>query len=594
MKTIKLAVVGTTKNGKTHLLWDIFKILQEDYNISVNSFDGYANASEFQNLIQSQKNIDKTLKNDRHYKIQCKNFILEFMDIAGEAFQDTHNITIKYRTIINMLKKTNHFNNKKKMAFTEKVNKERISHIYFDLLPEQDTRTNDAGNNQTSEERKPKGNPGKDEDKNPPTPSTPQQIDQNGTKRLGKYVAKHLEFFDTESVINCIQAVVKWAKEQTDLNDYNDKIGTPSNDFWKYFYNYVFCDNCTDLVICDLIVLPKGMQKPKMQKPNSSEKTSSNENTQNGTDDTLLNSLTSCTTGIGNFFKDRDCPRTYIVFRGLDALIKTCKKTKNTTDEQTESTTDEETKNTTDEQTESRTDDNNNELQKLFKNLGKKYQIVDINAKKKLLPFAYFLFHLAFYKMFGSERINENDFENACKKIIQNENSFLKKITEFGLNIGNNEDFQNKLKELLEIDSTKFVVNETNEDPLTKVFTDRIQVCKEHLPNVASLINEVCYPHVYFSAYPIDIYFNIHKNKKDDPKSFEGINAKTSRYPLGVYNFLTDLIYANTGEGKKDTDMENYLYLSNDIKQKNFITRIRDFITDLWDLITDLRDLIKK
>ncbi len=530
--TIKLAIVGAPKNGKSHLIWDIYQIFeQQGRNLTFVEDDSYASPQMLANKLLSEDALNKTphslqTKSKNHYKGQNKDFILEFMDVAGEAFDDGKVITEQFRTIKMMLKKSSYFNNNK--PFIEHSDDKKIS-ITFNK--NENTTTQSPSQLQTDE---PSGREGI-----PQTQQDESNVSQNNLnrniktqQRNGKYIAKNFERYDTESLIACLKQVVTFALRTDGLSRYHDTLRVINNvDFWNDFYAYVFCDNCTDIVFCDLVTLPNNM-------------TAISETGK---------AFSQCVSGVGEFlaekntnFKGRKKPNMYAVFRGLDAMI-TCDDQK---------------------------DPQENKLKEILKN-------TNDETKKKLLPFVYFLFHLSVYQNFMNDYFTKDDFDKLCESIINNNNCFIKQLQSLNLDLTDKTNLQTFLSGLLKND-TEFTINDSRSTKLNDVFYDRI----EKLRNMNGMLerfngNSDIFPHIYFTAYPICQKLDIHKNLPVDgnPNNIDGLTPTDLRFPLGVYNFITDLVYSHTQSGKQGTDMENYLYLSKNVQKQNKFKQIWKIIT---------------
>ena len=525
-KKIKLAVVGASGNGKTHFMHDVLHTLEHlNLGLKTDLFSGYAQANNFWNSQNAFKQIELTnpekflTKNEQHYKGVSKNgsFTLEFMDIQGEAFSNADVISGVYTNLKECLIKCYNYN-----LFKRVFDKKKNTFFVEEHWTQGDSTTITIRlNTDKSETPKRKESNNMPIDKEEETESvmeskTPVSDKPDKAKnRGGKYLVKHFEKYETESLINALKEVVRLQQENP-LSEYKDRFkytvrnsdGTTvsqqlSQDarFWKYFYAYVFCENCTDFVICDLLAVPK------------SEKTETLKE-----DDGFENCINGC-----NHFLDKS-PRKYLVFRGMDAMLKE-------TDE--------------------------------CITVGKKQITKNIlhtlygtsSDKVGLATSIYFLIHLAIYKKF----LKNNSFDTFISQ-VQGKNLLFEKLPHL--------DNINDILDSIINDDDKYVVpNDKNGNGITyrlnerikKLFGQQYVFAKDVVEGVE---NNIIYPHTYFTAYSVNsINLKIHKNALNSSDFGDDFEAK-NRLPLGTYNFVTDLLYNNKVEEElnRHTNMESLLY----------------------------------
>jgi hypothetical protein len=539
-RKIKLAVVGASGNGKTHFLCDVLKVLQDlGLGLKDDLLEGYAQATNFWNSQNAFRTIELTnpdkllTRNEQHYKglSRDEEFTLEFMDIQGEAFSNAIVISGVYNHLKDCLK-ARYTYSLFKLLFKKKKN------LFF--VEEHWTRGNSTVitirlNSKPDETPKITSQPAsapKDKEESQITEQNTSLEQLNATAkptrkiyRSGEYLVKHFERYQTESLIDTLKKVVQL--EQNDnkspyKGQFEYTVGSGgkatttkiSDDsrFWKYFYAYVFCETCTDLVICDLLAVPPtpGGVTPTTQ--------------------TASEGFKNCCDGCNLFLNNGKKVRKYLVFRGMDAMLQ-----------------------------EDPTQENlaTNILHRLYNTVR--------NRTIPLAPYIYFLIHLAIYKKYMPiEPDKWSAFEN---KLLENnhQNSFLSKLKHLP---------QTDLTILDDIikDETGFVVpNGEAEDATNYRLQERIRMFFNNYTPLSTIKAEigdanVIYPHMYFTAYSIDsITLTIHKNQLNSADFGAAFN-KDNRLPLGTYNFVINLLFANETKEKlhTKTDMENLLYYYKD------------------------------
>ena len=525
-KNIKLAIVGAADNGKSHFISDVFRGLQlMGINSSTKKYSDYAQVAHYLNQIVGKKEINPTdsmsplTRNEHHYKgpLGKYDIDIEFMDIPGEAFMDAEKITGAYQQIKDSVRDCySHsyfqkiFKKKKNIFFIEEYriqgNSTKIT-LSLNIRP--------FGNTEEAERKRIKDSNTEDEDKQI-ADSERTIIQENKPDKIkyvsGKYVVENFEKYDTENLKSVLKLVVE---EQKDNSSYPN-LKNLDDDFWRNFYAYVFCDSCDDIILCELLALPKS----------TAEITKSSEKAEIKESD-----FTNCLNGIKTFFTDKT-PRMYIVFRGLDAMLK--------------------------------------HEDEIFKDMfGKKKGESII----KCAPYIYLLIHLAIYKkyMINIENVSEK-FDELINSIINNEeNSFLRNTNLKHLFDKDSKQLLIRLDNIL-LDRNNFDIprdssNQGIESHLAARISDIKNFGRESrrfMPsedvNINNFTNFIL-PHIYFTAYPIDaINLTVHKNSSTNRQTFDGLNVG-QRLPLGTLNFIADLLNANgIEEFHENSDLENFLY----------------------------------
>jgi hypothetical protein len=581
-KKIKLAVVGTSNNGKSHFINDVLQVLQ-DKGIGIvaehkNNDSKYAKAYDYWTLSNTFKSIKLTdpdvqlTRNKNHFQGTSENgkFTFEFMDIPGEAFRNAGKISTIFTTLKTCLKECytipwhkrfikNTPNCVLVLLFPFTLSLLLINGIFNQLSKLQNrilflfNKKNKTNNHfYFIEERRKKGDKeiltirlsNQIESNKPATTpqllnnvpidkedSTPSQLAGSENEytnyeiretyyRTGKYVVKNFEKYETNNLIDVLKEVVK--SEQSDTLSHYDftyqvaegenaksiDISTEAGkSFWQHFYAYVFCETCTDFIICDLLAVHKAGK------------------------DITTDNFRDCVAGCDSFMKNKKNTK-YLVFRGMDALL-----------EQTE--------------------ENNNILHKCF---------AQKTNKVELAPYIYFLIHLAIYKEYMSGTVEETDFTAFLTELKNdaNKNRFIGKLEHL---LTDSRDLQISLDSILRKDNNFVIPNKGSDEDLKfrlesriKTFFGEMKFQEEFRSDLVSGVQKSrIFPHTYFTAYPIHKQtLKIYQNKMGEKDFYDNANAtfdKSNRFPLGVYNFVADLLYQNEiGDHHKCTDMEILLY----------------------------------
>lgn len=516
-KSIKIAVVGTQDNGKSHCISDIFRTLNlMGIDVAVKPYFGYQQVVHYLNNIVGKKNIaptDGTLtKKEHHHKglISKYNITIEFMDIPGEAFRNAENITGIYTNLKHCLE--NSYTHKWWKRMLNKLPEKILQNLnitpinYFvEKQVEQGKQTllalykvGTTENNQTAalDDR--------------PTSNNSENLVRNlgGYKYVsGKDIVKNFEKYDTDNLKTVLKQIV------SEQNGYNILKDIPDT-FWQYFYAYVFCDKSTDMILCELLALPKGVGE-------------AGENINIDGEN-----FTYCLNGIKTFFEKRTSPNLYVAFKGLDAMLNAEK----------------------------------------FKEL---YNTLNINDIKRMSTKIYYLVLLAIYKKFGVRFVNDFDafFESAkndVKWFLKDENNNIDPKFQHVYDSSDSICLDDILKEEKDFS----VPRDNTNQGLASVLANRVQelqqctafgqdrfVQKQNV-NINSDFTNIILPHIYFTAYPIDgINLTIHENSKTNRQQFDKLNLQ-QRLPFGTFNLVVDILNANgiTDTGfNNDSNMENWL-----------------------------------
>lgn len=509
-KSIKIAVVGTQDNGKSHCISDIFRTLKlMGIDVNVKPFYGYQQVVHYLNNIVGKKTIKPTdienfTRKDHHHKgyLAKINREVEFMDIPGEAFRDAESITGIYSQLKFCLEYS--YTHKLWKRILNKLPKKIRQQLNISPINYFIEKTSAQGKLKTLALYK------------APTETTTQaqSLDDNSTNSLseksvqnrrgfkyisGKDVVAKFEQYDTDNLKSVLKQIVAEQSENY------QSLSSITDAFWQNFYAYVFCDKCTDMILCELLALPK--------------------ETAAATVNTDQENFSYCLNGIKTFFERRSAPNLYIAFKGLDAML------------------------------------NPGNFKKLYNTQNIK-DIVDLSPK------TYYLVHLAIYKKYGCRFVsNFDDFFNA---IINSQNSFLnEENNNIGLRTGN---IPKELEEILLDESDFLIPRDINNNGLSALLANRVQElqyayafgARRFLPlqdtNVTKNVKNIILPHVYFTAYPIDgIHLTVHKNKSTNRQEFEGLNLQ-QRLPFGTFNLVVDLLNANgITDYNNNSNMENFL-----------------------------------
>jgi len=523
-KSIKIAVVGTQDNGKSHCISDIFRTLSiMGISVDVRLYDGYAQVVHYLNDIVGKKNIapnspTNLTKKKHHHKglllIENGHRTIEFMDIPGEAFRDANSITGIYTTLKHCLE--NSYTHKwwkiLLSRFPEKLRlKLKIDPInyFMEKYDEQGKETsltlykvNTAAIKQPASFDLPQTIQG----------STGQENVHNRKAYKyvsGKDVVKNFEKYDTDNLKTVLKQIVK---EQT----IHDNLKNISDTFWQNFYAYVFCDNSTDMILCELLTLPINVR-----------------GINNNTVNTEQKNFDNCLSGIKTFFSSskRTPPNLYVVFKGLDAMLNADK----------------------------------------FKGL---YNTQNVNDIKNMSTKIYYLVLLAIYKKFGIKFVKDFDafFETAKNEELwplKDKNgaidSMFQHIYDGSGNI--------LLDEILKDEAEFTVPRDNDHQGLAAHLSSRIVQLQTAFVfgenrfkpnknlNMPVDFTNIIIPHIYFTAYPIDgINLTIHENSKKNRQQFDNLNI-SQRLPFGTFNLVVDLLEANrlNTEFNNGSNMENWL-----------------------------------
>jgi hypothetical protein len=563
LKKIKLAVVGITSTGKSHFITDVLEALThkrigidpKDPNHDSNYARAYSyiiRQEELKKITFTDPNALLTRTKD-HFKGTSKGgkFILEFMDIPGEAFRtasrinaftDLKNEVEKHYTIPwhkRIIKNTPSPNSFVEEHWTDgdaKIIKIRLNNQEEETTQEETTQGITPRDSEVSETVS--------------KPDKPTTYRLTGTYyRTGKYVVKHFEKYDTESLIKTLKYIVE--TQQTDINN-NHRLDLIYKDqsFWNHFYAYVFCDTCTDIVFCDLLAvhMPKSetaSNSEAQDTPNSEAASNSKaQDTSKPETDQEPATFRNCIDGCNIFTRGRNNKK-YLIFRGMDALLE-------------------------------QSGENNNILHQLFNNIGTQDYV-------QLAPYIYFLIHLAIYDKYLRNLIGNNNVTQFLKDLANpnNRTRFISKLRHLLKDSSANnanpslKDIKINLKYILQDEEKFFVPKIGNESTLSIKLTNRINaffIVAPYIRNcnsgiVPGITTNCIHPHIYFTAHPIDrttlkIYknemgsasFSLYNDKKED-------FIKENRFPLGVYNFVADMLYQHgIGDYCEGTDMEMLLY----------------------------------
>jgi hypothetical protein len=524
-KSIKIAIVGTQDNGKSHCISDILKTLElMKIHVSSDSGIGYKQVIDYLLKIDRQKYIRPTntadlTKKEHHYKglIEKYNRNIEFMDIPGEAFRDAKGIAIIYRKLIDCLEKS--YTHKWWKVILSKLPEKLIQKLKIDPINYFMEKRHEQGKQtsltlykvNTAAIKLPES---LDYDTASEGSSDKKNIHNRKAYKYvsGKDVVKNFEQYDTANLKTVLMQIVN------EQNDYDELKNIP-NTFWQNFYAYVFCDKSTDMILCELLTLPKNVAEP--------------------TDNVTVeeDNFTTCMRGIKIFFeKKRTAPNIYVAFRGLDAMLNA----------------------------------------DTFKKL---YSTKDVSDIQSMSTKIYYLVLLAIYKKFGDKFVKKFDafFESAKKDVkwplkdkdkngaidsrfqhIYDDSGnicldeILKDEAEFTVPRDSiHQGFAAHLSSMvqaLDIASDAFVFGEDRFKP------------KQH-KNMSEDFTNIILPHIYFTAYPIDgINLTIHENSPTDRQKFVDLKV-TQRLPFGTFNLVVDLLSANgiNTEFNNESNMENWL-----------------------------------
>jgi hypothetical protein len=325
----------------------------------------------------------------------------------------------------------------------------------------------------------------------------------------GKYVVENFEKYETENLKTVLRQIIE---EQKGNKSYPN-LQNIEDEFWQNLYSYIFCDSCDDIVLCELLALPKGTA----QRAVSGKKKAN-----------LESDFTTCLNGIRTFFNNRT-PRMYVIFKGLDAMLNP----------------------------------------KTFKKLYASKVGRDIATCS---PYIYLLIHLAIYKKFMTQINGVSDnFDNLLQFIKNNtENGFLKDDNLKHL-FDNSGELSVELDNILLADNDFEVPRDTTKQGIASHLSARISDVENFGRNTTRFkpledintdnLTNFILPHIYFTAYPIDaINLTIHKNSKTNRQAFEDLNV-SQRLPLGTFNLIADLLNANgIADHHNGSDLENLLY----------------------------------
>jgi len=518
-KSIKIAVVGTQDNGKSHCISDIFETLSlMEINVAVKPYFGYEQVVHYLNNIVGKKMIEpnsaiKLTKRKHHHKgfIEKYNRTIEFMDIPGEAFRDAEKMTGTYTNLKACLEKSYTHKwwkiilNKLPETLRRKFKIDSINY-FMEKHDEHGKETsltlykvNTAENLNTAE----KTEQSADVDSNNKRNANEKNIHNRKAYKYvsGKDVVKNFEQYDTENLISVLQQIVN---EQTGY----DSLKNISTDFWQHFYAYVFCDQSTDMIVCELLTLPKDVGAI------------------NDTINIEQENFKKCLGGIKTFFEKRTAPNLYVVFKGLDAML------------------------------------NADKFKKLYGTDNSK----DI---KSMSTKVYYLVLLAIYKKFGDKFVKNFDafFEIAKKELkwpLKDENDAVDSKFQHIYDASGNICLDEILK-----DETEFTVPRGNihegfashlgrKVDLLDVFDGRFK--PKPYVNMPVDFTNIILPHIYFTAFPIDrINLTIHKNNKTHRQQFDELDPN-QRLPFGTFNLVVDLLCANgITVFNNESNMENWL-----------------------------------
>jgi hypothetical protein len=433
-------------------------------------------------------------------------------------------------------------------------------------------------------------------------------VEQGGILRDGEYIVKHFENYDTDMLIDFLQEVVEVVCNNPNLNQYHNAlqdIKNKSSAFWNHFYAYVFCDTCTDMVLCDLLALPKVEKQIQQERickkvqdylqnltidnkgttnifegltidssdiveiSNSVEslfiadgektinailgKIDNNNNDKLSSDqkqqyqDRIENILFpkdvlgDCIGGINQFFTDEQQPNFYVAFRGLDVMLK------------------------------QKVGNNFVNTDNILKTLNLQRDIEQIN-------FIYFLIFLSVCKKHANEKlITQDKLETLCENLYAstNKDKFVEKINYIKSDENKLTD-KDKLLQYLDnilLDESEFLFYTTLRyaRSLSAVLYDKLENITGILKNRFDAKTDYSpKPHIYFTAYSIDTDFNIHQNHKDNITIIGQLTTDSQRFPIGTYNLVADLLYAHDIKAADSTiimhgtDIEEFIYYKKD------------------------------
>ncbi|MEI6529777.1 MAG: hypothetical protein WCN88_05310 [Candidatus Falkowbacteria bacterium] len=523
-KSIKIAVVGTQDNGKSHCISDVLRTLElMKIYVSSDCGVGYKQVVDYSLKIDRQKYIPVTntadlTKKEHHYKglIEKYNRNIEFMDIPGEAFREAENIAIIYRKLIDCLEGS--YTHKWWKVILSKLPKTWRKGLGIDdinyFMEEHHEQWKQASLtlynvNTAAIKRMVAIEDNRTDDK-----LKSDQDNVNNRKAYkyvsGKDVVKNFERYDTDNLKTVLMQIVNDRKK-----DYDEFKNIP-NTFWQNFYAYVFCDKSTDMILCELLTLPQNVAEP-IDNANLKE-----------------DNFSICMHGIKTFFeKKRSAPNLYVAFRGLDAML------------------------------------NADTFKKLY-NTEHSGDIQSISTK------IYYLVLLAIYKKFGSRFVknfelffkNARNDSNWCLKENGAIDSKFQHLYDSSGNISLDGILKDEKEFTVPRDNThqgfaahlsSIVVSLQNASD-NFVFGEHRFKPKTH-KNMDEDCTNIILPHIYFTAYPIDgINLTIHENSSIDRQIFEGLKV-TQRLPFGTFNLVVDLLTANGiyTEFNNGTNMENWL-----------------------------------
>lgn len=181
------------------------------------------------------------------------------------------------------------------------------------------------------------------------------------------------------------------------------------------------------------------------------------------------------------------------------------------------------------------------------------------------------------------KKVSKSEFEKFLEELKNKDNTqrFINKLRHLlkdpfsGRADLSLDDIEITLDEILQEEiPTNFVVPNIGSENLETRLDNRIDTFLTAAPSIKDLrsggrvtgITTNCiYPHIYFTAHPIHkSTLKIYKNEMGSAVFCDNNNGtfdKAHRFPLGVYNFVADMLYQHgIGDYCEGTDMEMLLY----------------------------------
>lgn len=298
---VHLAVVGLPASGKSYLIYDIMRAFacmgHQQYNYRKDGVT-YCTPTQYEGDVIMGGTMEQTplypCRQENHYGTQChkgrSKFDIDYLNIPGETFQDKDNVKLFFRlyNTLNTGKK-----NFRIVTWTRVTGDKElvVEPLHGDTTKLDEARKADAELlegfrtqdylpwDQIFAELHVRGFK--------PT--------SKSKKISGKKLLKNLMKYNVDSVMRSIATIA----EVSSLDEYNN---CDKSRFLRKFYFLNYCNNATDVVICDKMLVPK----------------EANRRVQSMTFGDLCTNLQELFTSGGSR------PNVYLAFRGVDFLLQGC------------------------------------------------------------------------------------------------------------------------------------------------------------------------------------------------------------------------------------------------------------------------------